>query len=258
MKRTCELSIGICVAGLLSLLVARSSNGVASEVPSVRQQSLSSSFGQEPSRLDTRGSQVAIAVGTSSNVCRCLPPIPSEASATGACTRTQDDGTFCQLTFSIPQKAAALSQSPNFDEYSKAWGFSISRDHIEPLAGRLQSGDMLNLQNADIADSIRAAATVAAFERPNDSSTQSHFRDIFEMLTIQGHFDRYLNAPIIHSITHFAANAQEGPPQVEHVTGTNGRAYELATTPGCISFYEGRFSFLVRATGAASSCELAR
>lgn len=190
------------------------------------------------------------------NTCRCLPPIPSEASALGACTRTQDDATYCELTFSLSQTAAAVSQLPAFDKYAADWDLSVPKEQIGPLVDRLQAGEIAGLKPEQVADSVRAVVTIAAFHRPSDAATQSYFRDIFEMLQFKSPAERDRNAPVIRSIAHFAANAHESAPEVDRMTLPNGRKYELVTTPGCITFGESKFSFMIRATATAALCEV--
>jgi len=192
------------------------------------------------------------------NTCKCLPPIPSEATATGACTRTQDDDTFCELTFSLSQRAAAVSRLPTFDKYAMDWKLSIPKEGLKPLVDRLQDEEISGLSPEEVAASIRAVAAIAAFQRPSDIPTQSHFRDIFQMLTFQEPADRDYKAPVLRSMDRFAAKLEGAAPEIESISVPNGRKYELVTTPGCIAFGESQFTFMVRATGAAAPCEQLR
>jgi hypothetical protein len=138
------------------------------------------------------------------------------------------------------------------------WKLSVPKDRIGPFVDRLQGDEIVGLKPEDVAASIQAAAAVAAFQRPNDTNIQSHFRDIFQMLTFQGSADRNRKAPVLQSMEHFAARPQGGRPEFEKVLAPSGGTYELVTTPGCIAFGESQFTFMVRATGVATPCERPR
>ena len=111
-----------------------------------------------------------------------------------------------------------MSQLPTFDTYAKDWKFSIPKESIRPFVARLQQEEIFVLKPEDIAASIKAVAVVAAFQRPSDTSTQSHFRDIFEMLTFQGSADRDSKAPVLQSMGHFAAKSKGGAPEIQRMT----------------------------------------
>jgi hypothetical protein len=227
---------------LLMVVIGSSTRSLASRKSGVRRQLTTTQF----QRSQMLGG---------ANTCKCLPPINSEASATGTCTRTQDDGSFCELTFSLSQKAAVVSQLPTFDSYAMASKFSISKENIRPLVDRLQAGEIIGLKPEDVAASNQAVAAVAAFQRPNDAAAQSHFQDIFQMLTFHEPTDPNRSAPVLRSMDHFAADSGSGTPEIEKTSAPSGRTYELVTTPGCIAFGENQFSFMVRATGAAATCD---
>jgi hypothetical protein len=243
--------VALCVTTFLFLTLAdkSSTKGFAGRT---------SGLGQQSSPLTMTAPQMPSSRSTGANTCRCLPPIPSEASATGACTRTQDDATFCELTFSLSQRAAAVSGLATFDKYAADWNFSVSKEQISPLVDRLQEGEIAGLKPQEVADSVRAVATVAAFQRPNDAATQSHFRDIFQMLKFQGSGDEDRKATVVRSIDHFAASSAERSQEVDKIAVSGGRTYQLVTTPGCISFGEREFSFMIRATATAAPCEVPR
>jgi hypothetical protein len=192
------------------------------------------------------------------NTCKCEPPIPSQASATGTCTRTQDDDTFCELTFSLPQKAAKAIQSLSFDAYAGQLKPPISKDRFGPLLMQLDEGEIVGRAAEDVAASLKAVVVVAAFQRPNDIPTQNHFRDILDMLTLQGLTDRDRKTPMLRSLARFATKAEGGTQLVERMVAGSGLSYGLVTTSGCITFGEGQFTFMVRAPSATTSCERPR
>jgi hypothetical protein len=246
------LGMGLAALSLVLVSVLHD-NRLLQDVSGLRQQSnvLLSESQVPPAGRTMLQTPAAPPVGV--NTCKCLAPIPSEASAVGACTRTQDGGSFCELTFSLPQRAAAMSGLSGYDKYSSRWNLSISKHQIPSLVDRLEEGELASERPEQVADSLRAVAAVAAFERPNDAALQSHFRDIFEMLEFKSPSDR---EPVIRSITHFAASPDERGLQVDRTNLPNGRSYELVTTPGCITFGESKFSFMIRRTATATPCEV--
>jgi hypothetical protein len=249
----------LATALFLMLVNGTRTSSVAAQISGLRRQSQLIPLAQQSYSLPTTTLQAQSPQRAGgANTCRCLPPIPSEASATGACTRTQDDGTFCELTFSLSQRAAAVSQSPTFDKYAMDSKISIPADRIGSFVDRLQEDEIVDLKPEDVAASIQAVAAIAAFQRPSDTNTQRHFRDIFQMLTFQGSADRNRKAPVLQSMEHFAARPQGGRPEFEKVLAPSGGTYELVTTPGCIAFGESQFTFMVRATGVATPCERPR
>jgi hypothetical protein len=187
-QRGLQRFLGLCVIALLFMIlgVEFSGRSLNLRIYGLRRQSQSELSSKQLPQLTTKASQAqSQQPAGGANTCRCLPPIPSEASATGVCTRTQDDGSFCALAFSLAQQAAAVSQSPTFDKYAMDSKLSIPKDRIRPDVGLLARNDIFILQSKDVAASIQAVAALAAFQRLNDSRAQSHFRDIFEMLTFQ-------------------------------------------------------------------------
>ena len=180
----------------------------------------------------------------------------------GACTRTQDDGTYCQLTFSLPQRAAAVSQLPAFDKYVTDVRLSIPKERIDLLVDRLQEerafGEKSAVKPEDIAATIEAVAAVEAFRRQSDTTEQSHFRDIFEILTFQGPSDLSAKLPVLRSMNHFATRSLRAELEIQKVPVSSGRTYELTTTPGCIAFGESQFTFMLRVMGTAAPCERPR
>jgi hypothetical protein len=186
------------------------------------------------------------------NTCRCEPPIPSQATATGSCTRTQDDGTFCELTFSLTQRARLASQSAAFDGYAAQ--AKISKDDFVSFMFKLEARNEPR-KTEEAAISIKAAAILAAFQHQNDETTQQHFRDILEML--QTAADQRNKGPIWQSLERFASNDDAKEPLFEKMS-VNTRTYQLVTTAGCIDFNKDHFTFMVRTGGKAPPCDRPR
>jgi hypothetical protein len=182
------------------------------------------------------------------NTCVCEPPIPSRATATGTCTRTQDDGTYCELTFSLSQKARIASQSPAFSKFAAE--AKLSKEDVAPLITRLESPATETLKTEDIAASVRAAAAIAAFQRTDDKA-QGNFLDIYEMLTLPTADPN--NDAVRRSLERFVSKGG-GAPEFEK-TFLHGRTYRLITTAGCINFNKEDFTFMVRARGTAPPCD---
>ena len=190
---------------------------------------------------------------TGENTCACEPPIPSKATATGTCTRTQDDGTYCDLAFSLSQKARIASQLPAFSKF--AADAKLAKEDVVPLIARLEAPATENLKTEDIAASVKAAAAVAAFQRTDDRA-QGNFQDIFEMLTFPVGDTRYNYEPVRRSLERFASKA-DGAPEIQKMP-MNSRSYQLVTTPGCINFNKEDFTFMLRTRGTAQPCDRPR
>ncbi len=187
------------------------------------------------------------------NTCKCEPPIRSQATATGTCTRTQDDGTFCDLKFSLAQNARDAIRSSDFESF--AADAKVSKNEFVWFAGRLD--DRYELRKTDdAARSLKAAATLAAFSHRQDERTQQHLRDILSMLTFEPATDEARKQPVWRSLERFGSNDSRSP-QFEKIS-LNNRTYELITTPGCMNFSQEKFTFMVRTAGSAPPCDRAQ
>lgn len=253
------LTISMTAFLLLALVNGTRTRSLGSRISGHRWQSQPTPSIQQLSPIPAIASQTQrLQLAGGANTCRCSPPIPSEASAMGACTLTQDDGTFCELTFSLSQRAAAVGRLPAFDKYAMDRKLSIHRERVGLLVDRLEENEIVGLKPEEVAASLEAVAALTAFQRPSDTSTQSHFRDIFQMLTFQGPVDSEHKAAVLRSLDRFASRSEQGAPEIESFRVPSGRTYELITAPGCITFGESRFTFMIRATGAAAPCERRR
>lgn len=193
------------------------------------------------------------------NTCMCEPPIPSQATATGSCTRTQDDGTFCELAFSLTQRAIIATKLPNFAQFSAQAKLSMPPSQIPSAISQLEAGGLTGRSGEEVAPAVQAVAAVTAAQRPGDPVTQTRFRDIVDMLNLATPADRQQKAPVLRSVARFAAIPKEGElPQIEPFTGASGRPYQLVATSGCIAFLENQFTFMLRLRGSAPSCERPR
>lgn len=185
-----------------------------------------------------------------SNVCRCDPPINSQARGPGACTRTQDGATFCEIVFPSARTAQEAVQGPLFGSLG---GKLPARDILQ-AAGRLESGEAEGTSQS-LVDSIQAAILVAATARPSDASTQQRFRDI---LTLTSPPDSRLPQPLAESVRRYALEpeAQDEKPVIHPrvATASGARAYDIWSTRGCLAFVDGRFVFLLRRSERAVDC----
>jgi hypothetical protein len=224
-------AFGVSVAGIACLAVAG--------IPGSSRQELSKKSAQSPQ------------TSTQLNTCKCEPPIRSQATATGTCTRTQDDGTFCDLKFSLAANAKAAISSSDFGSF--AADANIPTNDFEWFVRRLD--DRYELRKTDEAEgSVKAAATLAAFGHQQDVATQRHMRDILSMLTLETAEPR--KQLVWRSLEWFASNDGRSP-HVEKIPVDN-RVYEIITTPGCINFSQESFTFMVKTTGDAPSCDRPR
>jgi hypothetical protein len=192
------------------------------------------------------------------NTCKCDPPINSQATATGTCTRTQDDGTFCDLTFSVSRRAELASRSMEFKKYAAQANLSVPSDQVGSLVAELESGDVFSRTPEAVAESLQAIAAVAAIPR-NDDATQNHFRDIFDLLTFNGSIDQERKAAVIRSLQWFSSPIEKGPKaRIEKALAKDKKTFEIVTTPGCIAFGESNFTFMVRVLGESANCDIPR
>jgi hypothetical protein len=135
--------------------------------------------------------------------------------------------------------------------------FSIPRDRIGLLATQLESGEIFKRPVEEVAASVQVVAALAASRRPDDAKTQEHFSDIIEMLNLRK-LDQERKAPVVRTLSSFATQSKGQPPTHEKVVAGRDRTYELEAASGCIAFDEGRFTFMVRATSDAPSCDWSR
>src|SRR5579864_3129493 len=191
------------------------------------------------------------------NTCKCDSPINSQATATGTCTRTQDDGTFCDLTFSVSQRAALASGSDEFKKYAAGLNLSIPSDSVGTLVAKLESGEVFGARPSDVAASLEAISALAAAQRPREMHAQTRFQDIFDMLTFKTPADENRKASVIRSLEWFATPIEKGSDrQSQTVTAKDKTTFHIVTTPGCIEFGESDFRFTVRVLGEAAQCDV--
>jgi hypothetical protein len=185
------------------------------------------------------------------NLCKCVPPISAQASGPGACTRTQDDGTFCQLDFVSAQVAAGVVNDLAFGSFSSQMKMmSVQPSDLVRAVQRVQANQFAGLSSADLAASVHAVAMVAAFERSGDATTRSHFTDVLDLTNPAN-----LQPPVVDTLQQYAklATAERVPVQSRKVP-LRGRQYELRVTPGCLAFLESTFVFTVRGVAEATPC----
>src|SRR5262245_50966670 len=116
------------------------------------------------------------------NTCKCEPPVPAEASGIGACSRTQDDGTYCDLNFVSAGVTAGIAATPGFATFASRMKLpAVAPDDLARAAGRIQNNQVAGLEPPEIATFVRAVAAIAAYARRNDSSAFRHFTDIFAL-----------------------------------------------------------------------------
>jgi len=188
---------------------------------------------------------------TELNTCKCEPPIRSQATATGSCTRTQDDGTFCDLKFSLGQNASAAIHAPDFDRFAASYA-NVSKKEFAWFASRADDRYELT-KTDDAARVVKAAATLAAFGHRQDERTLQHLQDVLSMLTFEPAAAEARKQPVWRSLERFGSN-EGSSPQFEKIFLDN-QTYELITTPGCMNFSQEKFTFMLKTAGSAPPCD---
>jgi hypothetical protein len=150
--------------------------------------------------------------------------------------------------------------------------FNVAAGQLPPLITLLESGEIRGRDVREVAAAIQAAAVIAAFDRSTDAATQERFREIFELTDLRGEiaerqrrlvrsFQRFSMAGMENGVNpRFADMRERSPagnvePERTEVTTRGERVYEVLAAPGCIVFGQGAFSFMVKASWAAASCE---
>jgi hypothetical protein len=185
-----------------------------------------------------------------SNVCRCEPPINSKARGPGACTRTQDGATFCEIVFPSERTAREATQGPLF---GKA-GLKMPPDEVSQAAGRLENGQ--GGTTSEILRSIQVAMLVSANARPEDQKTQDRFRDLLALTSREG---SGLPVPQLADALGRYASEPEGAAETPLVqrglaASPGSRTFDVWSTRGCLAFADQPFVFLLRRTARAADC----
>lgn len=184
------------------------------------------------------------------NVCRCVPPIAAQASGNGACTRTQDNGTFCQLNFVSPAVGAGLGTLP---VGNARVGTIVKSQGFVPALARLQSGRVTGSSIPEAAESVRAAAAAAAIEAAETKSADGNAQRFDDILAATD--PGKIEAGVAEGLKEFVRPVDSSAAKPVVFTMTMGpRRYELSATPGCIAFGQQAFVFNVRAVAGAASC----